>query len=183
MSGTNGNWSAWVQASPVGPLTITVGAAGLRSLRYGEHLPTEVVAGPEAAVARALDAYFAGDLEALSGLRADLAGRTPFTRHVLTTLAALPASELVTYGELAAMAGYPGRARAVGRAMASNPLPVVIPCHRVLAGDGSLGGYSGGAGVKQWLLAHEGHDVAAPPGREPAQAWTGSASSMPSRRR
>ncbi|HEX2064963.1 MAG TPA: methylated-DNA--[protein]-cysteine S-methyltransferase, partial [Acidimicrobiales bacterium] len=135
------------------------------------------------AVAQALDAYFAGDLAALSALRVDLTGRTPFTRDVVTTLAALPASELVTYGRLAAMAGYPGRARAVGRAMASNPLPVVIPCHRVLAGDGSLGGYSGGTDVKRWLLAHEGHEVAPRSGPEPAQAWTGSPSSTPSRRR
>ena len=183
MSQTNGNLRTWVQTSPLGPLTLTVGPAGLRSLAYGAFLPAEAAGQPEPAVAEALDAYFAGDVGGLSDLPVDLAGRTPFTRDVLTTLAALPPPELVTYGQLATKAGYPGRARAVGRAMGSNPLPIVIPCPRVMAGDGSLGGYSGGTDVKRWLLAHEGHDVAGRPGRETAQAWTGSGSSTPSRRR
>ena len=171
----------WVQESPLGPLTITVGAAGLRSLRYGSTPETKAASEPEPTVADALDAYFAGDLGAPSALRVDLTGLTTFTRAVLSTLAAVPPSELVGYGQLAAMAGYPGRARAVGRAMASNPVPIVIPCHRVVAGDGSLGGYSGGTEVKRWLLAHEGHDVGSPD-RDRAQAPTGS-SSTPSLRR
>ncbi len=183
MSQTNGSLRTWVQPSPLGPLTITVGPAGLRSVAYGALLPAEALAVPEPVVAEALDAYFAGDLWALSAQPVDLGGRTPFTRDVLTTLAALPASELITYGQLADKAGYPGRARAVGRAMGSNPLPIVIPCHRVVAGDGSLGGYSGGLDVKRWLLVHEGHDLTGRSARGTSQAWTGSPSSTPSRRR
>jgi methylated-DNA-[protein]-cysteine S-methyltransferase len=81
----------------------------------------------------------------------------PFTAKVLRILAQVPYGTTLTYGELAALAGAPHAARAVGRAMATNPFPIVIPCHRVLVAGGRLGGYSGGGGIvtKEWLLRFE----------------------------
>jgi methylated-DNA-[protein]-cysteine S-methyltransferase len=78
----------------------------------------------------------------------DLRSLTPFQRSVLTTVQKVPRGEYLTYGELARRIGKPGAARAVGQALGSNPIPVLIPCHRVLASDGSLGGYSGRGGVR-----------------------------------
>jgi len=88
----------------------------------------------------------------------DLRSLTPFQRSVLTKVQEVPRGEYLTYGELARRIGRPGAARAVGQALGSNPIPVLIPCHRVLASDGSLGGYSGRGGVrtKEALLRLEG---------------------------
>lgn len=82
----------------------------------------------------------------------------PFHRKVYRALCKVPAGKTVTYAELARRAGSPGAARAVGTAMAKNPWPVIIPCHRVVAGNGKLGGYSGRGGLvtKRALLALEG---------------------------
>lgn len=80
----------------------------------------------------------------------------PFQRKVLKRLALLPFGRVISYGELAARAGSPRGARAVGAAMAANPMPVVIPCHRVIESRGKLGGYSGGVSIKKKLLTHEG---------------------------
>ncbi len=79
-----------------------------------------------------------------------------FDRAVWTTLCEVPAGRTVTYGELARRAGYPGAARAVGGAMARNPIPIIIPCHRVIGTGGSLQGYGMGLWRKRWLLDHEG---------------------------
>ncbi len=83
---------------------------------------------------------------------------TPFQKAVLSAISQVPAGETTSYGGLARRIGKPGAARAVGRALGSNPIPIIIPCHRALAADGSLGGYSGRGGVqtKQALLALEG---------------------------
>lgn len=82
----------------------------------------------------------------------------PFHRKVYKALCKIPAGKTITYAELARRAGSPGAARAVGQAMAKNPFPIVIPCHRVVAGNGKLGGYSGrgGVAIKRALLALEG---------------------------
>ncbi len=82
--------------------------------------------------------------------------RSPFRRKVLRKLHALPFGRVLTYGELATRSGSPGAARAVGTAMATNPLAIVIPCHRVVAASGGLGGYSAGLSKKRKLLIHEG---------------------------
>ena len=105
---------------------------------------------------RELAEYFAGRRQTFE-VPLDLSGWPPFTRKILEELRKVPFGATLTYGELAARAGYPRAARAVGQAMAANPLPIIIPCHRVVAADGRLGGYSGGAGLptKQWLLAFE----------------------------
>jgi methylated-DNA-[protein]-cysteine S-methyltransferase len=112
---------------------------------------------------RELAEYFAGRRQAFD-VPLDLSGWPPFTRKILEELRKVPYGATLTYGELAARAGYPRAARAVGQAMAANPLPIIIPCHRVVAADGRLGGYSGGAGLptKQWLLAFEHSNCSRP---------------------
>jgi len=86
---------------------------------------------------------------------ADLSAATPFHRKALAALARVPYGRTVTYGQLAARAGRPRAARAVGQAMANNPLPLIFPCHRVVASGGGLGGFGGGLGLKRRLLALE----------------------------
>lgn len=86
----------------------------------------------------------------------DFEGQTPFSRKVLLKTFQIPYGKTVTYGALARSCGRPGGARAVGQVMAKNPLPIIIPCHRVLASDGKLGGYSGGLKYKRILLDLEG---------------------------
>ncbi|HVE45711.1 MAG TPA: methylated-DNA--[protein]-cysteine S-methyltransferase [Acidimicrobiales bacterium] len=144
----------WMQPSPLGPLSVTVGPSGVRRVWFsatGEESGT-----PDAGVADAFDAYFAGDVAALDALPVDLDGRSDFSRAVLTALRDIGPSRLTSYGELAAAIGRPSAARAVGRAVGANPVPLVIACHRVLAAAGALGGYSGGLDIKRRLLAHEG---------------------------
>ncbi len=103
-----------------------------------------------------LQDFFAGRRRRFD-LPLDLGGLTPFARDVLAALCQVPAGATVSYGELADRAGHPGAARAVGRVMAGNPLPLVVPCHRVVGASGALTGYSGASGVatKHWLLAFE----------------------------
>lgn len=111
------------------------------------------------AVARRLQDYARGLPVSFHDLPLDLEGLGPFQRRVLEALLRLPWGQVTTYGELARQAGRPGAARAVGRIMATNPLPIVVPCHRVLGADGSLTGYGGGLELKARLLALEGARV------------------------
>lgn len=103
-----------------------------------------------------LEDYLAGQRRVFS-LELDLSTLTEFRRKVLLTLASVPYAETISYAHLALLAGRPGAARAVGGAMAANPLPIVLPCHRVVGSGGELVGYSGGAGLssKAWLLDFE----------------------------
>lgn len=80
----------------------------------------------------------------------------PFHRRAQLAMADIPYGQVLTYGQLAARLGVPRAARAVGQACRRNPLPIVLPCHRVVAADGGIGGYAGGADLKRALLAHEG---------------------------
>jgi O-6-methylguanine DNA methyltransferase len=102
-----------------------------------------------------LGRYFAGDVAVLAEQRVHPHG-TPFQRNVWDALRAIPAGETRGYGQLAASLGVPNASRAVGAANGSNPISLFVPCHRVIAADGSLHGYGGGLERKQWLLAHEG---------------------------
>ena len=111
-----------------------------------------------AGAATRLERYFAGDLAALDEQPVQLHG-TAFQRRVWLALRAIPAGETRGYGELAATIGSPNSSRAVGAANGSNPVAIIVPCHRVIAADGSLHGYGGGLERKQWLLAHEGAPV------------------------
>jgi methylated-DNA-[protein]-cysteine S-methyltransferase len=103
----------------------------------------------------ALSAYFDSDFAALKTIAWRVAG-TPFQRKVWTALPKIPAGQTMSYGALAAKLGSPNAMRAVGHANGSNPISVVIPCHRLIGADGSLVKYGGGLHRKQWLLRHEG---------------------------
>ncbi|MDX9734402.1 MAG: methylated-DNA--[protein]-cysteine S-methyltransferase [Thermoanaerobaculia bacterium] len=108
-----------------------------------------------AGVCTRLRAYFRGDLEALEDVEVDLAG-TPFQERVWAELRRIRPGTTRSYADVAAAVGDPKALRAVGMAAARNPAVLVVPCHRVVASDGSLHGFSGGIERKRWLLVHEG---------------------------
>ena len=130
-----------------------------RQLR--RRVPGEEAAEPPAEIALAIGAlqrYFAGEVVDLSSVPVDLGDRSAVDRAIYAALRAVGWGETVTYGELAWRAGLPKGAQAVGQAMAKNPVPVVVPCHRVLAAGGRIGGFSapGGTSTKERLLMLEG---------------------------
>jgi methylated-DNA-[protein]-cysteine S-methyltransferase len=125
----------------------------LLRLQYGGELVLQCA--PTASPARlALESYFEGDLQAIEGVRTHTRG-TDFQRRVWAALREIPAGGTMSYGELAAKIGRPAAVRAVGAANGANPIPVVVPCHRVIGADASLTGFGGGLERKRWLLAHE----------------------------
>jgi methylated-DNA-[protein]-cysteine S-methyltransferase len=124
-------------------LRLQYGAVSLRDARA----PSETTA--------ALTAYFKGDLDRLGTIPWRVAG-TPFQRKVWSALPSIPAGTTMSYGALAAKLDMPKAMRAVGHANGSNPLSVVLPCHRLIGAGGSLVKYGGGLERKRWLLAHEG---------------------------
>lgn len=157
--------------TPLGALTAFVGEGRLVALdfpsrdahvaralsrRYGT-FTTRPVRDP-AGVRTALEAYFAGDVRVIEALEVDGAG-TPFQRRVWAELRRIPVGTTISYGTLATRIGNPAAMRAVGAANGANPISVVVPCHRVIASDGSLHGYGGGLERKEWLLAHEAQGV------------------------
>jgi O-6-methylguanine DNA methyltransferase len=101
-----------------------------------------------------LAAYFDGDVDALDDIPVRMDG-TLFQLKVWKALREIPAGETASYGEIATQIGEPGAARAVGMANASNPIPIIVPCHRVVRTGGKLGGYGGGLPLKRALLDHE----------------------------
>ena len=103
-----------------------------------------------------LDAYFSGQQRRFS-LQIDLRGATAFTARVLRATRRIPFGSLLSYGEVAKRIGSPGASRAVGGALGRNPVPIIVPCHRVVAHGGKLGGFTGGVEVKRALLEIEGH--------------------------
>jgi methylated-DNA-[protein]-cysteine S-methyltransferase len=125
----------------------------VRSLAMTSKKPAKKPTGSK--VIRSLEAYFKDGKGDFSGYKFDLEGMTPFQRSVLEAISRIPAGETMTYGEVAAVAGKPGAARAVGNVMAHNPIPLMLPCHRVVASNG-LGGFTGGLEVKRKLLKLEG---------------------------
>jgi len=127
-------------------LRLQVGAVTLKSGRAPK------------AMRSALSAYFDGDLASLKTIAWRVAG-TPFQRKVWTALPKIPAGKTMSYGALAAKLGSPNAMRAVGHANGSNPISVVIPCHRLIGADGRLVKYGGGLHRKRWLLRHEGVEV------------------------
>ena len=128
----------------------------LTTLLRRQNPPTQLVEGSAPAATRAaLEAYFAGDLTALGAI-AWRTGGTEFQRAVWTALCSIPAGETLTYKGLAERIGRPKAIRAVGLANGSNPVSIVVPCHRVIGSDGTLTGYGGGLDRKRWLLGHEG---------------------------
>ena len=106
-----------------------------------------------------LRAYYAGHPVAFDDIPLDLEEYPAFYRAVWERLREVKRGEVITYGELARRVGKPGAARAVGRAMAANPVPPIVPCHRVIASNGRLGGYGGGLEMKARLLRMEGTHI------------------------
>lgn len=167
-------WYGGLADSRVGPLWVAVGRRGLVAIEFGDDeagFVRRLAARSNAPVWRSqarvaesiaqLRDYLAGRRNSFD-LPVDLSGVTAFQRKVLRAAAEVPAGLVATYGEIAQRIGRPRAARAVGQALARNPIPIVVPCHRVVAADGSLTGYSGGAGVetKARLLALEGAALA-----------------------
>jgi O-6-methylguanine DNA methyltransferase len=111
-------------------------------------------ADANAAPTRALERYFGGDLGALDEIPVDPGG-TEFQAAVWAGLRRIPAGRTMTYGELAASVGRPGAARAAGGAVGSNPIAIIIPCHRIIGSNRRLTGFGGGLRRKRWLLQHE----------------------------
>ena len=168
-------WYGILEASPLGPVFAGGSDAGVHRIDFlgagrsldGELALLERDAGepaardPEAArpALEALAAWFA---DAARWPELPLAPRgTPFQLRVWERLRAIPRGGTASYGEVAAGVGRPRAARAVGGAVGRNPLSIVVPCHRVLAAGGALGGYASGLDRKRWLLAHEGVEVPA----------------------
>lgn len=123
--------------------------------RVVERFPADDWITGESDASRAVDAYVDGDLTAIDDLPVDTGG-TDFQQRVWAALRTIPLGQTWSYGDLAAAVGNDGAMRAVGSANGKNPVSVVVPCHRVVRADGSLGGYGGGLDRKAWLLAHEG---------------------------
>lgn len=143
--------------TPIGALTALVDEAGALARLLFPHQPAPADAAPDdargAAVAAQLAEYFRGERRSFD-LALAPAG-TPFQRAVWDELQRIPYGGTVSYRALAERVGRPKASRAVGRANATNPLPIVVPCHRVIGADGSPTGYAGGIGAKTTLLALE----------------------------
>jgi methylated-DNA-[protein]-cysteine S-methyltransferase len=141
-------------SSPIGRLTLVASEGGLCAVDWGATGRPRRHDNPVLrAAATQLEEYFAGTRRVFD-LPLDLRG-TSFQLRVWNALAGIPYATTVRYGEQAHRLGMPRAARAVGAANGSNPLPIVLPCHRVIGADGSLTGYGGGLEVKRRLLAHE----------------------------
>ncbi len=153
--------------TPVGRLLLATSEHGLVRVAFGgsetaftrglrERFGTEVARSPArlAAAARQLRAYFARTRRSFD-LPLDLRSLTPFQRGVLLATAEVPAGRVAAYSEIARRIGAPTGSRAVGQALGRNPIPIVIPCHRIVPARGGLGGYLGGLDVKRALLALE----------------------------
>lgn len=130
----------------------------LRSQYRGVPVRLEAVRNP-AGLTDAFAAYFAGELSAIDDLPVETGG-TAFQRAVWLALRGVRCGSTITYRSLAGLAGRPAAIRAAGHANGSNPISIVLPCHRVIGTDGTLTGYGGGIERKRWLLAHEGVVVA-----------------------
>jgi methylated-DNA-[protein]-cysteine S-methyltransferase len=155
--------------TPIGTALLVTDAGGaLRALDWEEHEPRmkELLRLQYGAVVlaegrsprdlrSALTAYFKGDLDRLNTIEWRVAG-TPFQQKVWAALPKIPAGTTMSYGALAAKLNAPNAMRAVGHANGSNPISVVVPCHRLIGANGALVKYGGGLERKRWLLEHEG---------------------------
>jgi methylated-DNA-[protein]-cysteine S-methyltransferase len=156
--------------SPLGDLVLVGDEAALRALELpGRHRRRDgsvSATAPFAVALEQLGEYFAGERTPFDLRLAPRGG--PFDRAVWDQLAEIPYGETRSYGEIAGALGRPHRARAVGAANARNPLPIIVPCHRVVGSDGSLTGYGGGLERKELLLKLEGALQLTLPGQPPA---------------
>lgn len=154
--------------TPIGTLLLFVREGVLRAVSFVEHRarvvrelearfgPADLEPDPDpGGFAGCFRAYFDGELGALDKIPVETGG-TSFQRRVWLALREIPPGRTLCYGELARRIGAPSAVRAVGAANGRNPVPIVLPCHRVIGADGSLTGYGGGLERKRWLLEHEG---------------------------
>jgi methylated-DNA-[protein]-cysteine S-methyltransferase len=161
------HWAA-LSDSPLGTIYLARSSAGLCSVDFGvtedifiQHLDpmARAIHDPDALkpVITQLTEYFSGKRRRFD-VPVDLSRMTPFQQNVLRATASIPAGRMWTYGQMAQTIGKPRASRAVGQALGSNPVPIIVPCHRVVGSDGSMTGYSGGGGIasKKWLLHLEG---------------------------
>ncbi|GAP13922.1 O-6-methylguanine DNA methyltransferase [Longilinea arvoryzae] len=162
-------WADQLPSSPLGPLTVVVSEVGLVRLDFaalpaaiGELRPwlapaAQIAPHHLAEALEQLDDYLGGRRREFD-LTIDWRAMPEFSARALQAAAAIPCGQVLTYGELAHRLGLVNGARAVGQAMASNPIPIVLPCHRVVGADRRLHGYSGLYGIetKAWLLKLEG---------------------------
>jgi methylated-DNA-[protein]-cysteine S-methyltransferase len=150
----------WIAMSERGLIAVEIGAIAEAFIHSVEKLGFDHVATDEACLATSvlqIGEYLAGQRTSFN-LPIDWSLMTPFQEQVLRVTFAIPYGETTTYGDIAHKIGKPYAARAVGRAQATNPMPLVIPCHRVIGADGGLHGYGapGGLKTKAWLLRLEG---------------------------
>jgi len=158
-----------INSTPIGPIRVAVSERGLVAVEVSpnqdalisllDRLGFQQVLVDEtktAAAAHQVSQYLEGKRETFD-IPIDWSGLTPFQEQALRATYAIPYGKVMTYGEIAQQLGNPRAARAVGRAEATNPMPLVIPCHRVIGADGGLHGYGAGAGLetKAWLLELE----------------------------
>ena len=147
-------------ASPLGKLLLTSDGESLTGIQFPRHQPSPSpvhwTRDPQRLreACRQLRAYFAGELREFD-LPLSMAG-SPFEHRVWNALRKVRHGQTVSYGYIAARIGQPKACRAVGLANGKNPIPIVVPCHRVIGADGSLTGYGGGLDTKRWLLELEG---------------------------
>jgi O-6-methylguanine DNA methyltransferase len=167
----SGSWFFRLWRTPLGPLLLTFTSLGLAGLDFsegGSHFPAPLaptvvnldlppprVVSFMTGALRLLGDYFSGSPAAFSSLPLELRG-TAFQLRVWQELREIPWGETISYKELARRVGKPRGTQAVGQALSANPIALIIPCHRVIKADGSLGGYRGGLERKRWLLGHEG---------------------------
>lgn len=158
--------------TPLGPLWVICDEQyRLRAVEWEEHANRmelllnvhyrkpgyrRVMASNPGGLSDKLHDYFAGNLAVIDDLPTETAG-TPFQRDVWKALREIPCGQVLHYGQLAEQLGRAGAARAVGAANGSNPVSIVVPCHRVIGRNGTLTGYAGGVERKEWLLRHEGY--------------------------
>lgn len=166
--------TVWTCETPVGTLFLAASNRGVCEVSFAATTKLQTilaslsargfvpeVIGPDAlsgdllAISQTVQSYLAGTRRSL-GLPVDLSSVSPFTRIVLDAATTIPFGQVETYGTIASRIGKPGASRAVGNALGRNPVPLIIPCHRVVRSDLTAGGFVGGTAVKQRLLKLEG---------------------------
>lgn len=151
--------------SPLGPITLISTEKGLNSLLFEPSylsiqnfqtasIPLNIINAQDSNAAQQLIEYFEGRRKEFA-IPLDLDG-TPFRKKVWKALLSIPYGQTMSYGQIASHIGKPKASRAVGQACGANPVPIIVPCHRVLTSSGSLGGYTGGTHIKNALLKLEG---------------------------
>lgn len=143
-----------VLETPIGGVEVITDGGRLKALNFTNARPTAFTARDP--IVEELRAFFRGERRDLREIPVDLSDSTDFERRVYEATRQIPFGKVATYGQIAKAIGKPNAQRAVGQALGKNPVALVIPCHRVIASDGGLGGFTGGLHWKRKLLRYEG---------------------------